>query len=553
MLDHGVLAARLAPLAVLLALAAPATASAEVPSGNLLINPGADADDGAGSASETIAPPGWFVTGNFTAVKYGVTNFPTVELGTSIGGSPNFFAGGPGPGPGPATSRGEQQLDLSGAAAEIDAGAVSMTLRGHLGGFAGDGDNARVVATFQDEQGDVPLGQVQIGPVSAADRNNATTMLARSATVDVPARTRVIDVFVTMTRTDGSYIDGYADNLSLTLDRAPVATNDAATVAQGSPATAIDVLANDDDPDGGTKLVASVTQPANGSTATSGDRVTYEPKAGFCTTRGGSPDTFSYKLNGGSSATVAVTVTCPGAKQDPPAPPPPAPAEPAPAPAPPATLPAPALLRVGLCAAPAASSARAAATLLGTTLGDVVIGTIRRDTISGLAGGDCLLGLAGDDVLDGGSGDDVLRGDGVCPVPLRDVRACGTGASGDDTLVGGLGRDALYGGDGDDLLSGGDGTDRLLASSGNDRVSGGSGDDDLSGGAGADELTGGSGADRITGASGNDRVTAGSGDDRVIVRDGSRDVVTCGGGNDSVLADRRDSVHRSCESVSRRR
>ena len=47
-------------------------------------------------------------------------------------------------------------------------------------------------------------------------------------------------------------------------DDPPVAVNDTATVAEDDSATAIDVLANDTDTDGGPKTVQSVTQPANG-------------------------------------------------------------------------------------------------------------------------------------------------------------------------------------------------------------------------------------------------------------------------------------------------
>ena len=48
-------------------------------------------------------------------------------------------------------------------------------------------------------------------------------------------------------------------------DDPPVAVADLATVAEDSGATAILVLANDVDVDGGTNLVQSVTQPANGT------------------------------------------------------------------------------------------------------------------------------------------------------------------------------------------------------------------------------------------------------------------------------------------------
>ena len=86
--------------------------------------------------------------------------------------------------------------------------------------------------------------------------------------------------------------------------------DDAAVVVEDAAATAIDVLANDSDPDGGPKFVASVTQPAHGSAAIAGGSVTYQPDADYCNDLGGAPDTFTYTLNGGSTATVAVTVQC---------------------------------------------------------------------------------------------------------------------------------------------------------------------------------------------------------------------------------------------------
>ncbi len=83
--------------------------------------------------------------------------------------------------------------------------------------------------------------------------------------------------------------------------------NDTATVTEDSGRDPVDVLANDTDPDGGPKTIASVTQPANGTVVVTGGGtgLTYQPAANFC-----GPDTFTYTLNGGSTATVAVAVTC---------------------------------------------------------------------------------------------------------------------------------------------------------------------------------------------------------------------------------------------------
>ena len=95
------------------------------------------------------------------------------------------------------------------------------------------------------------------------------------------------------------------------VDDPPTAVNDSATVVEDSAAGAIDVLANDTDPDGGPTTIASASDPANGTVVLTGGSpgartgLTYQPDANFC-----GPDTFTYTLNGGSTATVSVTVTC---------------------------------------------------------------------------------------------------------------------------------------------------------------------------------------------------------------------------------------------------
>ena len=56
-----------------------------------------------------------------------------------------------------------------------------------------------------------------------------------------------------------------------TEDIAPTAVDDTATVEEDSDANPIDVLANDTDTDGGTKLIAAATQPANGTVTVAPD------------------------------------------------------------------------------------------------------------------------------------------------------------------------------------------------------------------------------------------------------------------------------------------
>ena len=64
----------------------------------------------------------------------------------------------------------------------------------------------------------------------------------------------------------------------------------------------INALANDTDTDGGTRSVASVTQPAHGSAviAGGGTGLTYQPNADYCND-GAPTDNFTYTLNGGST------------------------------------------------------------------------------------------------------------------------------------------------------------------------------------------------------------------------------------------------------------
>jgi hypothetical protein len=201
-------------VAVLLAalLAAPA-ARADVPAGNLVVNPGAEAGPGdPGSTAGATAPPGWTRGGEFTAVRYGAPNgFPTAADGAALGGGANFFAGG-----NVALSSGSQRIDVSSSASEIDAGVVTGTLSAYLGGFAGHGDAATVTATALDAGGN-SLGSIAIGPVTRTDRNDTTMLLPRAASNPVPIGTRAITVRIDMTRTDPSYNDGYADNVSVTL------------------------------------------------------------------------------------------------------------------------------------------------------------------------------------------------------------------------------------------------------------------------------------------------------------------------------------------------
>jgi hypothetical protein len=180
--------------------------------GNRLANPGGEDAAGAPDAQTILAPPSWETTAGFTAVQYGAPDFPTTAESARIGGGANLLAGGPDN----ALATATQIVDVTNDAAAIDAGRVQATLSAHLGGYQSQDDAATVTAVFRSTAG-AELGRTRIGPVTAADRGNQTSLLPRSGSASVPAGTRAIQVVVTATRSAGSYNDGYADNVRLEL------------------------------------------------------------------------------------------------------------------------------------------------------------------------------------------------------------------------------------------------------------------------------------------------------------------------------------------------
>lgn len=95
------------------------------------------------------------------------------------------------------------------------------------------------------------------------------------------------------------------------VDDSPQAVDDQASLQEGAGATALAARDNDTDVDGGPKLIASVTQPAHGTAevGSEGLDVSYQPNSGYCND-GEALDSFTYTLNGGSTATVGVAVAC---------------------------------------------------------------------------------------------------------------------------------------------------------------------------------------------------------------------------------------------------
>jgi len=178
---------------------------------NLVINPNAEGGRG-GDASVSVPIPFWTTTGT-TVIRYGTGSFPSLTSPGSPDRRTNFFAGGA-----VATGKLKQRVNVSNLSADIDAAALWYSLKGWLGGYSSQNDNAKVTATFLSSS-NTSLGTATIGPVMAVDRSNVTGMVQRSKTGVVPPSTRSILMVVTITRLAGTNCDGYADDLSLVLTK----------------------------------------------------------------------------------------------------------------------------------------------------------------------------------------------------------------------------------------------------------------------------------------------------------------------------------------------
>ena len=183
---------------------------------NLIVNPGAEA--GPGLEEQTNPPlkevPGWTIAGGFTVGQYG-----GVSLLEAPGYWPdrgrNYFFGGPN---GKVRSTATQTIDLSAAAAEIDAGRVKFLLSSFLGGGGfSDTGSANIRAQFQNSAGATLVDSVINGP--SRDESQTVAMLfvrATSGFLQPNVRKVVITVDLTDPRA-GDISSSGADDISLVL------------------------------------------------------------------------------------------------------------------------------------------------------------------------------------------------------------------------------------------------------------------------------------------------------------------------------------------------
>lgn len=182
---------------------------------NIILNPGAEAGTGSSDGSK-VPVPHWTVSkaGTFTAVQYGASGgFPDSTSPGPKARGVNFFAGGPNA---TANTQKATQIDSLTAYAGVIAAGATYTLSGYLGGFETQADHATVTVTWENSTG-AALGTATIGPVTPSQRKQITGLLSKTVTGTVPAGSAKALVTIKCVRESGSYNDGYADNLSLTI------------------------------------------------------------------------------------------------------------------------------------------------------------------------------------------------------------------------------------------------------------------------------------------------------------------------------------------------
>jgi hypothetical protein len=184
---------------------------------NLIVNGDAEGSLGVTNDTSVLAPTGWTASPGFTVVQYGASGgFPTLSDPGPVQRGKNFFAGGPNT----ATSTATQQINLPTPLVASKRYLYTYHVSGYFGGYADQHDYATLSISFISATSGT-LGSRHIGGVTPQNRTNQTSLLLRSATGYVPSGTQSITVVLTMVRFDGSYNDGYADNLSLVLRRVP--------------------------------------------------------------------------------------------------------------------------------------------------------------------------------------------------------------------------------------------------------------------------------------------------------------------------------------------
>lgn len=182
-----------------------------------------------------------------------------------------------------------------------------------------------VLANDSDPDGDTPLSVIDLamtgGSPGNVAANGSTQAIYTPPSSGVPAAGLQATFTYRVQDARGGRSEPATVTVNVAANRAPIAANDTASaIGNGTPVT-LNVLANDNDPEGNTPLaIVNLTQPAagQGSVSSNGSTLTYTPPSGVTANFN---TTFTYQVRDSlgavsASATVTVTVTAPAVQEN---------------------------------------------------------------------------------------------------------------------------------------------------------------------------------------------------------------------------------------------
>ncbi|HEY0371314.1 MAG TPA: Ig-like domain-containing protein [Thermoanaerobaculia bacterium] len=177
---------------------------------------------------------------------------------------------------------------------------AAVTITPAVGDQVNVSDASVLLGALASNGGPTQTHELLVGSI-ALDKGHAS-----GATTDQRGLPRPCDdgSLANATGGDGGDVGAFERQVSCVTGNPPTAVDDAANVDQDSGFNAIDVLANDSDPDGDALTITAVTQGANGAVTFTATSVSYAPAAGFT-----GVDSFTYTIDDGSGGTDTATVT----------------------------------------------------------------------------------------------------------------------------------------------------------------------------------------------------------------------------------------------------
>ena len=99
----------------------------------------------------------------------------------------------------------------------IDNQLVKFNFSAWMGGITNQDDGVMMYLSFGDANNQVRGNSTDLGPITAADRTNDTSLIFQQVNGVVPVGARFLTILVTITRTNGLQNNGDVDNIAVVL------------------------------------------------------------------------------------------------------------------------------------------------------------------------------------------------------------------------------------------------------------------------------------------------------------------------------------------------